>query len=215
MVPQLPILAQYAFYLILCASATLAQHLTIRALSQLLLRYASPQFLSPIPPSRRNTPAPSTSGAATPTPGWTAGNSPVASFHASTPSQAAPGGLNGVASSHLSSNSHSHTHAPHLSASAMLSPPSPPGPNAISTALFVSSCMQLFPILMVVWRYDDAGGQLARGVSWAVGAQNVEALRILLGATYWSAGGIVAAGAVARWLAKRIILGAMGLGSAA
>lgn len=68
---------------------------------------------------------------------------------------------------------------------------------------------------MVVWRYDDAGGQLARGVSWAVGAQNVEALRILLGATYWSAGGIVALGALGRWLAKRIILGAVGLGGAA
>ena len=72
--------------------------------------------------------------------------------------------------------------------------------------------MQLFPILMVVWRYDDAGGQLVRAVSWAVGAQNVEALRILLGASYWVAGGIVAAGAVARWAAKRAVLSVVGLG---
>lgn len=32
-----------------------------------------------------------------------------------------------------------------------LPPPSPPSPNAISTALFVSSCPKLFPILLVIW----------------------------------------------------------------
>ena len=33
-----------------------------------------------------------------------------------------------------------------------------PTGSAVSTALFVSSCLKLFPILMVVWRYDAAGG---------------------------------------------------------
>ncbi|PCG94706.1 Arv1 protein [Penicillium occitanis (nom. inval.)] len=32
-----------------------------------------------------------------------------------------------------------------------LPPPSPPSANAVSTALFVSSCPKLFPILMVIW----------------------------------------------------------------
>ncbi|MCJ1277800.1 sterol homeostasis protein [Puttea exsequens] len=32
-------------------------------------------------------------------------------------------------------------------------PPRAPTPNAVSTALFVSSCMSLFPILTVVWKY--------------------------------------------------------------
>lgn len=120
-------------------------------------------------------------------------------------------------------------------------PPKKPTPNAISTALFVSSCMSLFPILMVVWKYDDApdasvatpqtslgtsqvaskSGFLSsqgpgvdwvrRGVSWAVAVQNLEALRILLGCGYWSAGGLVAAGGAVRWVVKSAILGTVGL----
>ncbi|KAF6240981.1 hypothetical protein HO173_000774 [Letharia columbiana] len=34
-------------------------------------------------------------------------------------------------------------------------PPKKPTPNSISTALFVSSCLSLFPILMDVWKYGD------------------------------------------------------------
>lgn len=85
-------------------------------------------------------------------------------------------------------------------------------PNAISTALFVSSCMKLFPILMVVWRYDDVGGQVGTGVEWAVALQNLEALRILLGCSYLVAGTLVGAGAMSRILVSRVVLGAVGLG---
>ena len=94
--------------------------------------------------------------------------------------------------------------------------------NGISTALFVSSCMKLFPILMVVWRYDgaenegegwDVGKSVGRGVEWAVAVQNLEALRILLGCGYLSAAGLVAAGAAARWVVAAVILGAVGLGA--
>ncbi len=121
-------------------------------------------------------------------------------------------------------------------------PPKKPTPNSISTALFVSSCMSLFPILMVVWKYDDSSetsittsqsplnsssvaftsGFLSsqgrgvdwvrRGVSWAVAVQNLEALKILLSCGYLSAGVLVAAGAVARWVVKSAVLGAAGLG---
>lgn len=120
-------------------------------------------------------------------------------------------------------------------------PPKKPTPNSISTALFVSSCMSLFPILMVVWKYDDAsdtsgttsqsplnsstvaltsgllssqrGGVdwVRRGVSWAVAVQNLEALRILLGCKYLSAAGLVAAGGIVRWVVKSAILGVVGL----
>ena len=95
--------------------------------------------------------------------------------------------------------------------------------NGISTALFVSSCMKLFPILMVVWRYDGAenegegwnvGKSVGRGVEWAVAVQNLEALRILLGCGYLSAAGLVAAGAAARWVVAAVVLGAVGLGAA-
>jgi hypothetical protein len=71
--------------------------------------------------------------------------------------------------------------------------------------------MKLFPILMVVWKYEDIGGQLWRGVEWAVALQNLEALRILLGCSYIKAGVLVAAGAFSRWLVGRVILGLAGL----
>ena len=85
-------------------------------------------------------------------------------------------------------------------------------PNGISTALFVSSCMKLFPILMVVWKYDDVGGSVGRGVEWAVAVQNLEALRILLECGYVGAAGLVGAGWMARWTVARLILGFVGLG---
>ena len=72
--------------------------------------------------------------------------------------------------------------------------------------------MKLFPILMVVWKYDDEGGQVGKGVEWAVAVQNLEALRILLGCSYFVAGVLVGAGALARLVVGRIIFGAVGLG---
>lgn len=42
--------------------------------------------------------------------------------------------------------------------------------------------------------------------------QNLEALRILLGCGYLSAGGLVAAGGVVRWIVWNAILGMVGLG---
>ena len=68
---------------------------------------------------------------------------------------------------------------------------------------------------MVVWRYDDVGGQVGRGVQWAVALQNLEALRILLGCSYIRAGVLVGAGALARWFVQRLMLGAFGLGEVA
>ncbi len=82
--------------------------------------------------------------------------------------------------------------------------------------------MKLFPILMVVWKYDDAdnesdgwnvGRSVGRGVEWAVAVQNLEAVRILLGSGYLRAGGLVAAGAAARWVVAVVVLGVVGLGS--
>jgi len=95
--------------------------------------------------------------------------------------------------------------------------------------------MSLFPILMVVWKYDDASpspasqlqdigytsGFLSPGkgtnwvrkwVGWAVAMQNLEALRILLGCGYLSAGVLVVTGGVVRWVVWRAILGSAGLG---
>lgn len=43
-----------------------------------------------------------------------------------------------------------------------ISPPAPTGPSAISTALLVSSCTKLFPILLVIWGQDSHGPKLNR-----------------------------------------------------
>jgi hypothetical protein len=60
-----------------------------------------------------------------------------------------------------------------------------PRPNSVSTALLVSSSTKLFPILMVIWEYDIPAA--ARSLGWAVVANNVEALKILLDCGYGTA----------------------------
>ncbi|KAL7627615.1 hypothetical protein AAE478_001808 [Parahypoxylon ruwenzoriense] len=82
-------------------------------------------------------------------------------------------------------------------------------PNSVSTALLVSSSTKLFPILMVIWDYDVPAA--ARSLGWAVVANNVEALAILLDCGYPIALLLAAAGAVARWLVGRAVLWVVGL----
>ncbi|OTB19854.1 hypothetical protein K445DRAFT_53034 [Daldinia sp. EC12] len=87
--------------------------------------------------------------------------------------------------------------------------PTYPRPNSVSTALLVSSSTKLFPILMVIWDYDVPAA--ARSLGWAVVANNVEALKILLDCGYGVALALAAAGAVARWLVGRAVLWVVGL----
>ncbi|PFH55050.1 hypothetical protein XA68_10890 [Ophiocordyceps unilateralis] len=83
-------------------------------------------------------------------------------------------------------------------------------PNSISTALLVSSSTKLFPILMVIWEYDVPAA--ARSLGWAVVANNVEALRILLDCKYHTACILAFAGAASRWAMGRMVLTLAGLG---
>lgn len=69
-------------------------------------------------------------------------------------------------------------------------------PNSVSTALLVSSSTKLFPILMVIWEYDVPAA--ARSLGWAVVANNVEALKILLDCGYGMAAIIAAFGVITR-----------------
>lgn len=87
-----------------------------------------------------------------------------------------------------------------------------PTPSAVSTALFVSSNMKLFPLLMVVWKYDDPNNNINKGVEWAVAVQNIEALRILTGCSYWIAGVLVGSGWLAGWVVGSAVKGLVGLG---
>ncbi|KAK3943867.1 Arv1-like family-domain-containing protein [Diplogelasinospora grovesii] len=82
-------------------------------------------------------------------------------------------------------------------------------PNSVSTALLVSSSTKLFPILMVIWEYDVPAA--ARSLGWAVVANNVEALKILLDCGYGVAALLATAGAVSRWVTGRAVLWAVGL----
>ncbi|KAL2129534.1 hypothetical protein VTI74DRAFT_7640 [Chaetomium olivicolor] len=82
-------------------------------------------------------------------------------------------------------------------------------PNSVSTALLVSSSTKLFPILMVIWEYDVPAA--ARALGWAVVANNVEALKILLDCSYGVAALLAMAGAVSRWAVGRAVLWAAGL----
>lgn len=95
-------------------------------------------------------------------------------------------------------------------------------PSAISTALLVSSCTKLFPILLVIWRTEPENGDCtpapptfasrARSyVGWAVLLNNIEALLILLDCGYAAATGLALAGSAARWLVEGIILETVGL----
>ncbi|KAK4039046.1 Arv1-like family-domain-containing protein [Parachaetomium inaequale] len=82
-------------------------------------------------------------------------------------------------------------------------------PNSVSTALLVSSSTKLFPILMVIWEYDVPAA--ARSLGWAVVANNVEALKILLDCGYGVAALLATAGAVSRWAMGRAVMWAAGL----
>lgn len=79
----------------------------------------------------------------------------------------------------------------------------------VSTALVVSSCTKLFPILMVIWDYDVPAA--ARSVGWAVVVNNIEALNILLDCGYVMAGFLAASGALLRCATGWAILRAVGL----
>lgn len=68
-----------------------------------------------------------------------------------------------------------------------------PQPTPLSTALLVSSCTKLFPILLIIWDYDLPSS--ATAVSWAVIVNNVAALEILMDCGYIRAGVLVGIGA--------------------
>lgn len=62
---------------------------------------------------------------------------------------------------------------------------------------------------MVIWVYDVPAA--ARSLGWAVVANNVEALKILLDCGYGTAASLVTVGAVCRWMVGRGILWVVGL----
>jgi lipid intermediate transporter len=86
---------------------------------------------------------------------------------------------------------------------------SPDSKASLSTALIVSSCTKLFPILLIVWDYDLPSA--ASAVSWAVIVNNVAALEILMDCGYGRALALVVVGAVCRAAVGWCVLSVVGL----
>lgn len=104
-------------------------------------------------------------------------------------------------------------------------------PSAISTALLVSSCSKLFPILLVIWpsASSDSTASEATSISgglgrafvsnastsagWVVLLSNIEALLILLDCGYAIATSLALAGLLCRWAVENWALGLAGLKS--
>jgi hypothetical protein len=89
--------------------------------------------------------------------------------------------------------------------------PSYPYPTPLSTALLVSSCTKLFPILLIIWDYDLPSS--ATAVSWAVIVNNIAALEILMDCGYVRAAVLVGIGAGLRSVVANSVLRGAGLGT--
>ncbi|KAL4957123.1 Arv1-like family-domain-containing protein [Aspergillus filifer] len=168
-----PIIVQYLFFLSLNALATLAHHLTIRFLASIFTPspirqpnatpQAEPSVLSdPTTPILPSFPQ-AQQGNANTAPATSQTQSPP-KLAPQSAAQDLPGlenqrPLAGQPSSPRDSFS---TLPPPLRRASTapiqtlqtIAPPSHPSPTAISTALFVSSCAKLFPILLVIWGPD-------------------------------------------------------------
>ena len=79
-----------------------------------------------------------------------------------------------------------------------------PHPARVSTALIVSSCTKLFPILLIIWDYDLPSS--ASAVSWAVLINNIAALEILTDCGYLKAAVLTLLSSSARMIFGYLIL---------
>ncbi|KAL1969878.1 hypothetical protein VTN77DRAFT_7387 [Rasamsonia byssochlamydoides] len=163
-----PIIVQYLFFLTLNGLATLAHHLTVRLLASILVPRPAQSpttgdASTETGPSTPSTPVASTSNcntaAATNSSCSPMKPSPSNNDILQRPPPPIPGNNSAPPQCWPPSNSPplGQGQAPLRRASTAptqvqpLPPPSPASPNAISTALFVSSCPKLFPILLVIW----------------------------------------------------------------
>ncbi|KAJ6136710.1 hypothetical protein N7497_012414, partial [Penicillium chrysogenum] len=168
-----PIIIQYLFFLSLNAAATLAHHLTVRLLASILVpksrRYSGPDSSSNANtnPSRKST------GDATLLPSGPphANDTTLAIRIAGKPTHpeprhevASPTDLSPPPQGTSSMGPPPRPAPPLRRASTAplqniqpLPPPTAASPAAISTALLVSSCAKLFPILLVIWGADGSG----------------------------------------------------------
>ncbi|KAL2830181.1 Arv1-like family-domain-containing protein [Aspergillus pseudoustus] len=181
-----PIIVQYLFFLTLNASATLAHHLTVRVLASIIAPQSPDQPTDSPVSQPAEVPASDPSTPVLPTfPQPQAPASASQSPSKITP-QASSQDLQTTAGNTTNNTNGSDTGVtnenqrplqpssprdsfcglpPPLRRTSTapvqsiqpLAPPSQASPTAISTALFVSSCAKIFPILLVIWGPDGSG----------------------------------------------------------
>ncbi|KAL2834477.1 Arv1-like family-domain-containing protein [Aspergillus cavernicola] len=173
-----PIIVQYFFFLTLNALATLAHHLTVRLIASFLTPSSTKQ---PNSPNTNPTDAAVLSDPSTPVlPNFPQTQQPPSTLSPSklTPQFSSQDLSGGIGNSHGITNENQRPLPPSSPRDSFCGlppplrrasttptqviqpppPPSQPSPTAISTALFVSSCAKLFPILLVIWGPDGSGG---------------------------------------------------------
>ncbi|CAG8096562.1 unnamed protein product [Penicillium olsonii] len=174
-----PIIVQYLFFLSLNAAATLAHHLTVRLLAAVLVpksrrarpdpsKNVSTSTLHPdtVPPPGPSTPTLQPSPSATPAntqsqtplnpPGSPLKPNPIPN-HPEATSQPDLSPTPGSTMAPLRPAPPRRASTAPIQNIHPLPPPTTASPAAISTALLVSSCAKLFPILLVIWGADGSG----------------------------------------------------------
>ncbi|KAF3482839.1 uncharacterized protein GIQ15_02163 [Arthroderma uncinatum] len=175
-----PIIVQYVFFLTLNALATLAHHMAVRFLATVLVLKPAAQSQkahdlahrvnTPLPlPSDVNAAGNGMATQSTPNPNTVCGPSPTILSRSSSGSDtvgACP--QQATSSTTLPMLTVEPEFPPPLRRASTAPPqirPIPPpalaSRNAISTALLVSSCTKLFPILLVIWGTDASGANSA------------------------------------------------------
>ncbi|KAE8147456.1 hypothetical protein BDV25DRAFT_160365 [Aspergillus avenaceus] len=199
-----PIVVQYFFFLGLNALATLAHHLTIRLLASILApmprgwkqNAINPSNTADSPLSTPSTPVlPSPPQAATAQSQVSPTSIPILSpprFNRQGSSNDMTGGLLSAAD-HPGGEKHAvpptaqgslpppplrRTSTAPIQSIQPLPPPSPASPTAISTALLVSSCAKLFPILLVIWGPDGSGVTSDAPASNSAGTSSVTPVNV-------------------------------------
>ncbi|KAL1992090.1 hypothetical protein VTN49DRAFT_4122 [Thermomyces lanuginosus] len=155
-----PVIIQYLFFLTLNLLATFVHHVTVRLGASILVKRASSSSSGSFADSDVTTPsAPTFPNTQTSSP-TKLSRSPSGNDMQQKPPQPTPNG-------NQSSTPTTQSSAPVGNQAPLrrvytapgliqpLPPPSPPSPSAISTALVVSSCPKLFPILLVIWGSKD------------------------------------------------------------
>ena len=195
-----PIINQYLFFLTLNLTATLAQHLTIRGLARFWVYR-----------NRRHDMKADNVHASSHLADHGGGNT-----HSRASSQAAS---SANPATHLSG--HARNTSGDINWNDMTPRPGFATPSAISTALLVSSCTKLFPILLVIWptaSENDGSGSIgpfasraASYIGWVVLVNNIEALLILLECGYIIATGLALAGIISRYIIESWMFALVGL----